>query len=396
MPNTYRSLVNAAKGEIVTISLEDLKGRLEAGDVEHLIDVRETSEFEGGTIPSARNIPRGVLESEIERVVPNRDQKLIVFCGGGGRAALAAKTLAELGYAVEAVDPGFRQWKELGFPCGSVRATEPVPAAQSGHAREPRETTLHPRDLERYSRQIRLREIGESGQLRLKRGRVLILGAGGLGSSAALYLAAAGVGTIGLVDSDAVELSNLHRQILHGEKSLGSPKVESATRRLTELNSEISVHALKLRLGKENAVDILSDYDVIVDASDNFATRYIVNDVSVRLGLPIVHGSLFHFEGQATTFAPHSAGEAHSPCYRCLFPAPPSAAIGQTCAEAGVLGALCGVIGSIQATEALKVLLGLGETLAGRLLTYDALRMQFRELAFERDLACSACGDVRA
>lgn len=378
MPITYSDLLAAVRKRIKEIPLEELKRRVEAKEPYTIIDVREKEEFRAGYVPGALSVPRGFLESQIEGRVPDRNANIVVYCAGGVRSALAAATLAELGYAnVESANPGFVRWKDLGFPVET-----------------PPQLTDAQRD--RYSRHLLLPEVGEAGQSKLLKSKVLLLGAGGLGSPAALYLAAAGVGTIGLVDADVVDASNLQRQVLHATSRLGTPKVESATKALTDLNPDVKVVAFEERLTSANVERIFGDFDVVVDGTDNFPTRYLVNDASVWLGKPVVHGSIFRFDGQVTTFAPKKAadklGIAAGPCYRCLYPEPPPPHLAPSCQEAGVLGILPGVVGVLQATEALKILLGKGELLVGRLLTYDSLRMKFRDLKIRRDEDCIVCG----
>ncbi len=398
---TYKTLVQGAREAAARITLEDLKARIERKEPILLLDVREGEEIARGSIPSAVAMPRGVLERAIEERAPDRATRIVVFCGGGGRAALAARSLRELGYAnVESVDPGYSEWKTRGYPIsGPARQSdgEQTPLNESKRREPP--SVLDALARERYGRQLLLPEVGEEGQLRLLASRVLVLGAGGLGSAALPYLAGAGVGTLGIADGDVVDRSNLHRQIMHSEDTIGVPKVESARRRLALQNPDVSVIPYGEHLVEGNADRILADYDLVLDATDNFRTRYLVNDVAVRLGVPVIHGSIFRFEGQASTFLPPRAAErlglTPGPCYRCLFPETPNAALGQSCGEIGVLGALCGVIGAIQATEALKLLLGRGTLLSGRLLTYDALRLSFREIAITRDPGCVACG-IRA
>jgi molybdopterin/thiamine biosynthesis adenylyltransferase len=291
---------------------------------------------------------------------------------------MAAATLQGLGYtSVETANPGFVRWKDLGYPVE-------LPAALTDAQRE------------RYSRHILLPEVGEVGQSRLLKSKVLLLGAGGLGSPAAMYLAAAGVGTLGIVDADVVDASNLQRQILHATSRVGMPKVESAAEAIADLNPDVRVVAYKERLDSSNVERIFGDYEVVVDGTDNFPTRYLVNDASVWMGKPIVHGSIFRFDGQVTTFIPPNAakklGVEAGPCYRCLYPEPPPPHLAPSCQEAGVLGILCGIVGTVQATEAIKILLGRGTTLAGRLLTYDSLKMKFRELKLRRAADCPVCG----
>jgi molybdopterin/thiamine biosynthesis adenylyltransferase/rhodanese-related sulfurtransferase len=371
MPKTYSELLSDVRASIRQVSLEEMKRRLEAREPYVFVDVREKDEWRQGHIPGAVHLPRGFLEMQAEQKLPDKRARIVVYCAGGVRSAFAAKTLGELGYEhVESANPGFLRWKELGYP-----VEKPV--------------ELTPAQLERYSRHILLPEVGEGGQAKLLQARVLLLGAGGLGSPAALYLAAAGVGTLGVVDDDAVDASNLQRQVLHGTDRLGAPKVESAARTITNLNPDVKVIPFSERLTSAN-VDRIFDqgWDVIVDGLDNFPTRYLVNDASVWKNIPVVHGSIFRFEGQVTTFWPRKG-----PCYRCLYPEPPPPHLAPSCAEAGVLGILPGVIGTIQATEAIKILLGKGEPLVGRLLMYDSLKMEFRTLKLRRDPRCPVCGE---
>jgi len=372
MSKTYSDLLQEVKGEVKQVSLDDLKARLEKREDLVLVDVREKDEYRQGFIPGAVHVPRGFLEMQAESKLPDKGAKLVVYCAGGIRSAFAAKSLQDLGYAhVESANPGFVRWKDSGYP-----------------VEKPPELT--PAQLDRYSRHLLLPEVGEKGQERLLSARVLLLGAGGLGSPAALYLAAAGVGTLGVIDNDVVDASNLQRQVLHGTSTVGVPKVESGAERLKDLNPDVNVIPFKERLTSEN-VDRIFDqgWDVIVDGLDNFPTRYLVNDASVWKDIPVVHGSIFRFDGQVTTFWPKQG-----PCYRCLYPEPPPAHLAPSCAEAGVLGILPGVIGTIQATEAIKIILGQGEPLVGRLLTYESLKMQFRTLKLRKDPSCPVCGDA--
>jgi len=371
MAQTYSDMLQNVKGEIRQVTLEEVLRRLEASEPYVLVDVREKDEWRSGYIPGALHLPRGFLEMQAESKLPDKTARIVVYCAGGIRSAFAARTLSLLGYEhVESANPGFGRWKDAGYP-----VDKPV--------------DLTPAQLDRYSRHLLLPEVGEKGQKRLLESRVLLLGAGGLGSPAALYLAAAGVGTLGLVDNDTVDASNLQRQVLHGTDRLGTPKVDSAEITLTNLNPDVKILKFQERLNSGN-VDRIFDqkWDVIVDGLDNFPTRYLVNDASVWKDIPVVHGSIFRFDGQVTTFWPKKG-----PCYRCLYPEPPPAHLAPSCAEAGVLGILPGVVGTIQATEAIKILLGQGEPLVGRLLTYDSLKMQFRTLKLRRDPSCPVCGD---
>jgi molybdopterin/thiamine biosynthesis adenylyltransferase/rhodanese-related sulfurtransferase len=361
------------------VSLEELKRRMDAGEKMTLVDVREKDEWRAGYIPGAISIPRGFLEIQAEQKLPDKNAHVVAYCAGGTRSALAAATLQELGYSnVETVNPGFVRWKDLGFPM----ETPPQ---------------LTDAQRERYSRHILLPEVGEVGQAKLLKSKVLLLGAGGLGSPAAMYLAAAGVGTLGIVDADVVDASNLQRQIIHATSRVGTPKVESAAKTISELNPEVKVVAHPERMTSVNVERLFESYDVVVDGTDNFPTRYLVNDASVFMGKPVVHGSIFRFDGQVTTFIPEKAAKRlglaePSPCYRCLYPEPPPPHLAPSCQEAGVLGILCGIVGTLQATEAIKILLGRGTTLAGRLVTYDSLKMKFRELKLRRAPDCPVCG----
>jgi molybdopterin/thiamine biosynthesis adenylyltransferase/rhodanese-related sulfurtransferase len=371
MPKTYSDLFSEVRAQVRIISLEELKQRLERPDSFTLLDVREKDELRAGFIPGALHVPRGFLEMQAEQKLPDKKREIIVYCAGGIRSAFAAKTLAELGYEnVLSANPGFVRWKDLKYP---VEQPSQLTDAQ----------------LDRYSRHILLPEVGEKGQEKLLKARVLLLGAGGLGSPAALYLGAAGVGTIGLIDADVVDSSNLQRQVLHGASTVGEPKVESGRKRLVDLNPDVKIIPFQERLTREN-IDRIFDqnWDVIVDGLDNFATRYLVNDASVWKNIPVVHGSIFRFDGQVTTFKPRVG-----PCYRCLYPEPPPAHLAPSCSEAGVLGILPGVVGTVQATEAIKLLLGVGQPLIGRLLMYDSLDMKFRTLKLRRDPNCPVCGE---
>ena len=370
MARTYSDLLQEVKGSVQQVSLEEMKRRLESGDDCVFVDVREKDEWRQGYVPGAVHVPRGFLEMQAESKLPDKNARLVVYCAGGVRSAFAARTLAELGYRhVESANPGFVRWKDAGYP-----------------VEKPAELT--PAQLDRYSRHLLLPEVGERGQEKLLKSRVLLLGAGGLGSPAALYLAAAGVGTIGIIDNDAVDASNLQRQVLHGTDRLGTPKVESAARTIENLNPDVKVIPFQARLTSANVDEVFDHgWDVIVDGLDNFPTRYLVNDASVWKNIPVVHGSIFRFDGQVTTFWP-----GKGPCYRCLYPEPPPAHLAPSCAEAGVLGILPGVVGTLQATEAIKVILGTGEPLVGRLLTYDSMKMQFRTLKLRKDPSCPLCG----
>ncbi len=364
--STPRELLNAAKAEI--IEAEGAAVAPLVGTVTFL-DVREPDEYEQGAVPGAVHLPRGHLEFQVEGKIPNKTAPIVVYCAGGVRSAFAAKTLQDLGYTdVTSVIGGFNKWKDDGLPWTTPR-------------------TLTPAQRNRYQRHLLLPEVGEKGQQKLLDAKVLMLGAGGLGSPSALYLAAAGVGNIGIIDMDVVDESNLQRQILHNLDRVGMRKVESAKVALTSINPDLTVTTYDTRLGADNILDIIDGYDVIVDGTDNFPTRYLVNDATLLKKIPVVHGSIFRFEGQVTVFDPYNG-----PCYRCLIPEPPPAELAPSCAEAGVLGVLPGIVGSIQALEAIKMILGLGEPLVGRLLAFDALEESFRSFKVRRDPDCPACG----
>ncbi len=357
---TFRELLGQAKAAISEVDTAEGERLLAEGWT--LLDVREPDEYEQGAVPGSVHIPRGTLESSIENRISDHSTPLVAMCAGGVRSAFAAVTLAEMGYTnVVSMDGGFNRWKDEG------RAWQ-------------RPKTLTPEQRNRYSRHLLVPEVGEDGQLKLLDAKVLLLGAGGLGSPAALYLAAAGVGTIGIVDMDEVDESNLQRQVLHNTDRVGDRKVDSAKKTLTALNPDVNVVTYDTRLGADNIMTILADYDVVVDGADNFPSRYLLNDASVKLGIPVVHGSIFRFEGQITVFDPRNG-----PTYRDMLPEPPPAELAPSCAEAGVLGVLPGIVGSIQALEAIKLILGVGDALRGRLIAFDALEMSFREFKLRED-----------
>jgi molybdopterin/thiamine biosynthesis adenylyltransferase len=334
-----------------------------------VIDVREPEEWAAGHIPGAKHVPRTYLESRIEGAAPDRAQHLILYCASGNRSAWATRTLVDdLGYEhVESMTGGFTLWKDRGY-----------------EVEQPRTLTAEQR--ERYSRHLLLPEVGAEGQQKLLDAKVLLLGAGGLGSPVALYLAAAGVGTLGIVDNDEVDVSNLQRQVIHSSERIGVAKVDSAEQTITALNPDVNVQKYNLRLGPENIMEILPGYDVVVDGLDNFPTRYLLNDASVRLGIPVVSAAILGFEGQLSVFKPYDG-----PCYRCLFPVPPPAELAPSCGANGVLGVLPGTMGLLQATEVVKLILGEGEPLIGRLLMYDALATTFTEVRVRRDPECPIC-----
>lgn len=367
---TYRELLAQVKQEIAEIDANALAGELASATPPVLIDVREPDEYEQGAIAEAIHIPRGFLESRIEATAPDHDQRIVLSCASGARSAFGAKVLAELGYTnVASLAGGFSGWKQSGNPWSEPKV-------------------LDAERRRRYSRHLVIPEVGEAGQLALLSSKVLMIGAGGLGSPSALYLAAAGVGTIGIIDDDVVDASNLQRQVIHNMDRIGMPKAESARLTLTALNPDVEVIEYRERLSSSNIDRILAGYDVIVDGTDNFPTRYLLNDASLIHKIPVVHASIFRFEGQLTVFKPFEG-----PCYRCLFPEPPPAELAPSCAEGGVLGVLPGIMGTLQATEALKQLLGIGDPLVGRLLLADALEMSFHEVQLRRDPNCAVCGE---
>ncbi len=339
-----------------------------------LVDVREPDEVAAGSPPGAERLVRGFLELRIEAAVPDSDTSVLVMCAGGVRSLFAAEGLRQMGYSdVRSVAGGFNGWKNAGLPVEIPRVLNAV-------------------DRERYGRHLLIPEVGEAGQLKLLESKVLLIGAGGLGSPAAYYLTAAGIGTIGIVDDDVVDRSNLQRQILHNDADVGSPKIQSARQTLTAFNPSVNLETHGVRLTSSNVEEIFSDYDVVVDGSDNFPTRYLVNDACVHLGIPNVHGSIFRFEGQVSVFWP-GYDKRRGPCYRCLFPEPPPPELAPSCAEAGVLGVLPGVIGTLEAVETIKILLGVGDPLVGRLLLYDALKTRFTVVVQEPDPQCAYCSE---
>jgi molybdopterin/thiamine biosynthesis adenylyltransferase/rhodanese-related sulfurtransferase len=367
MPS-FRDLLAQTKAKIREVDTAEAERAIAVpGTV--VLDVREPDEYEQGAVPGAVHIPRGHLESQVESRLADRDAPVVVYCAGGTRSAFAADTLTQLGYTnVVSMNGGFNKWKN-----------------ESRDWRVPQ--TLSAEQRNRYQRHLLLPEVGEEGQSKLLDSKVLLIGAGGLGSPAALYLAAAGVGTLGIIDMDVVDASNLQRQILHNMDRIGERKVDSAKKTLTAMNPDVNVVTYDIRLGADNIIGIFNEYDVVVDGTDNFPTRYLVNDASLKTETPVIHGSIFRFEGQASVYLPHQG-----PCYRCQVPEPPPAELAPSCSEAGVLGVLPGIIGSIQAMEAIKFLLGLGDLLVGRLLAYDALEESFRTFKVHRDPECPACG----
>ena len=360
-------VIRRIRSQVDEVDPADVRHQISNGAV--LVDVRETEEFEAGHIPGAKHVPRGYLESRIENAVPDRDAHVILYCASGSRSALAAHTLKELlGYEhVESMTGGITLWKDRGY---DVQVPD----------------TLTREQRERYSRHLLIPEVGMEGQQKLLEAKVLLLGAGGLGSPAGLYLAAAGVGTLGVVDNDAVDLSNLQRQVLHTTDRIGVPKVDSAEETITAINPDVEVVKYPVRLDASNILEIIDGYDVIIDGLDNFPTRYLLNDASVRLKIPVVSAAILGFDGQLSVFAPYEG-----PCYRCLFREPPPAELAPSCGANGVLGVLPGVMGLLQATEAIKLVIGAGEPLIGRLLLYDALAATFTTVKVPRDPECPIC-----
>jgi molybdopterin/thiamine biosynthesis adenylyltransferase/rhodanese-related sulfurtransferase len=368
MSKSFRDLLREARAEVREVSPGEAEIALERGAT--LIDVREASEWEGGHIPAARLVAKSYLEQEIEAAVPDRASPIVLYCAGGIRSLFAGQTLLDMGYTdVASMHGGFQAWKAEGRPF-----VQPV--------------ILSAEQKQRYSRHLLIPEVGAEGQARLLGSKVLFVGAGGLGSPALLYLAAAGVGTMGIVDFDVVDTSNLQRQVIHRVDRVGMKKTESAARSIAELNPDVTVVAYEEMLGEDNVERLISGYDLIFDGTDTFETRYTLNDAAVRARIPVVHASVFRFEGQLTVFKPYEG-----PCYRCLYPTPPPPELAPGCSVAGVLGVVPGVMGLLQATEALKVLLDIGDSLAGRLLIYDALDGSFSELQLQRDPRCPACGE---
>src|SRR3989440_5701191 len=360
-------VIKQIRSQVDEVDPADVNRQIGNGAV--VVDVRETHEYEAGHLPGAKHVPRGHLESRIEGAVPDHDAHVILYCQTGQRSALAAHTLKGLlGYEhVESMTGGITLWKDRGYEVE-------VPKALTAEQRE------------RYSRHLLIPEVGVEGQQKLLEAKVLLLGAGGLGSPAALYLAAAGVGTLGIVDNDEVDLSNLQRQVIHSSDRIGVPKVDSAEQTINSLNPDVKVQKHPVRLDAGNIMDILPGYDIVVDGLDNFPTRYLLNDASVRLQIPVVSAAILGFEGQLSVFKPYDG-----PCYRCLFPVPPPAELAPSCGANGVLGVLPGTMGLLQATEVVKLILDEGEPLIGRLLMYDALAARFTEVKVRRDPQCPIC-----
>jgi adenylyltransferase/sulfurtransferase len=371
MAKSFQDIMAEARKDVPEITPQQVNDLLTNNGKSHvLLDVRESDEWRQGHLEGALPLPRGFLEIKVETAIPDKNAPIIAYCAGGVRSLLAAKAMKEMGYQnVSSMSGGYTAWKNGGF-------------------KWVQDFQYTPEQLIRYSRHFLLSEVGEAGQAKLLQAKVLMVGAGGLGSPSAYYLAAAGVGTLGIIDNDVVDISNLQRQILHANDRVGTPKVESAKKTLEALNPDVKVIPYNAKLTSENIMEIIKDYDLVVDGCDNFPTRYLVNDACVLAGKPNVHGSIFQFEGQATVFYP-----GKGPCYRCLYPEPPPAEMAPSCAEAGVLGVLPGLIGVIEALEAIKIILDKGETLVGRLVHFNTLTMEINTLKLRRDPNCPMCGD---
>jgi len=370
MAKTFKQLMDEARNEIKEISVQEADELLKKNGKYLLLDVREKDEYREGHLEGALSLPRGFLEIKIESAVPDKSTPILAYCAGGVRSLLAANALKEMGYQdVISMSGGYTAWKTAGY-------------------KWVQDHQFSPEQVTRYSRHFLLPEVGEEGQAKLLQAKVLMVGAGGLGSPSAYYLAAAGVGTLGIIDNDVVDLSNLQRQILHTNDRIGMPKTESAKLTIQALNPDVRVIPFQQKLTSQNIMEIIKDYDIIVDGCDNFPTRYLVNDACVLTKKPNVHGSIFQFEGQASVFYP-----GKGPCYRCLYPEPPPADMAPSCQEAGVLGVLPGLIGVIQALETIKLILGKGDTLVGRLLCFNTLTMEINTLKLMADPACPMCGE---
>lgn len=370
MAKTYKELMDEAREIVPEITIDEVKGQLEQGEQWTLLDVREREEYREGHLAGAIPLPRGFLEMRVEETVPDKNAPIIAYCAGGVRSLIAARTMKELGYEnVRSMAGGYTAWKNAGYKWVADRQ-------------------FSQEQITRYARHFTLPEVGEQGQAKLLDAKVLCIGAGGLGSPVAYYLAAAGVGTIGIIDHDTVDMSNLQRQILHTNDRIGMPKVESAQMTLGALNPDVHVVPINERLSSENVMRLIKDYDVIINGCDNFPTRYLINDACVMAKKTLVDGSIFQFEGQATVFSPDEG-----PCYRCLFPEPPPPGMAPSCAEAGVLGVLPGLVGCVQALEAIKIILGAGSPLIGRMIHFDTLSTEVRVLKLRRDPNCLVCSE---
>ena len=370
MAKTYKELMDEARQTIPELTIDEVKDRIERGEQWTVLDVREREEYREGHLEGAIALPRGFLEMRVEETLPDKTLPVIAYCAGGVRSLIAARTMKELGYEnVSSMAGGYTAWKNAGYRWVADRQ-------------------FSQEQITRYARHFTLPDVGEQGQAKLLDAKVLCVGAGGLGSPVAYYLAAAGVGTLGIADHDTVDMSNLQRQILHTNDRVGMPKVESARMTLEALNPDVNVIPIQERLSSENVMRIIKDYDIVVNGCDNFPTRYLINDACVMAKKILVDGSIFQFEGQATVFSPDEG-----PCYRCLFPEPPPPGMAPSCAEAGVLGVLPGLVGCVQALEAIKVILGAGTPLIGRMIHFDTLSTEIRVLKLRQDPNCLVCSD---
>ena len=370
MGKSYQQLMDEARKEVPEISVQEAEKLAENNGKRLLLDVREKDEYREGHLVDAVSLPRGFLEIKVESTIPDKSTPILAYCAGGVRSLLAGKALKDMGYEdVTSMSGGYTAWKNAGF-------------------KWVQDHQFTPEQVTRYSRHFLLSEVGEEGQAKLLKAKVLMVGAGGLGCPSAYYLAAAGVGTLGIIDNDVVDLSNLQRQILHTNDRIGMPKTESAKLTIQALNPDVRVVTYQEKLTSQNIMEIIKDYDIVVDGCDNFPTRYLVNDACVMAKKPNVHGSIFQFEGQASVFYP-----GKGPCYRCLYPEPPPPGMAPSCAEAGVLGVLPGLIGVIQALETIKLILGKGDALIGRLLCFNTLTMEVTTLYLKADPSCPLCGE---
>ena len=370
MAKTYQELMDEARETIPELTIDEVKDRIERDEQWAVLDVREREEYREGHLDGAIPLPRGFLEMRVEETLPDKTRPIIAYCAGGVRSLIAARTMQEMGYAnVSSMSGGYTAWKNAGYKWVADRQ-------------------FSQEQITRYARHFTLPDVGEQGQAKLLDAKVLCVGAGGLGSPVAYYLAAAGIGTIGIIDHDTVDMSNLQRQILHTNDRVGMPKVESAQLTLHALNPDVNVIPIQERLSSENVMRTIKDYDMVINGCDNFPTRYLINDACVMAKKVLVDGSIFQFEGQATVFSPDEG-----PCYRCLFPEPPPPGMAPSCAEAGVLGVLPGLVGCVQALEAIKVILGAGTPLIGRMIHFDTLSTEFRVLKLRRDPNCLVCSE---
>lgn len=370
MAKTYQELMTEARDTVPEVTIDEVQAQMENGARPTLLDVREREEYREGHLEGSVPLPRGFLEMRIEESVPDKSTPIVAYCAGGVRSLIAARTLKEMGYEhVTSMSGGYTAWKNAGYKWVADRQ-------------------FTPEQITRYARHFTLPEVGEAGQAKLLDAKVLCVGAGGLGSPVALYLAAAGVGTIGIADHDTVDMSNLQRQILHTNDRVGMPKVESAQLTLNALNPDVNVVQFKERLSSENVMRIIDDFDIVVNGCDNFPTRYLINDACIMAKKTLVDGSIFQFEGQVTVVDP-----TEGPCYRCLFPEPPPPGMAPSCAEAGVLGVLPGLVGCVQALEVIKIILGAGNPLVGRMMHFDTLSSEIRVLKLRKDPNCLVCSE---